>query len=70
LVLLVRLECQPAGSPPLELPEQLAVMDIRLLVREMMSNAKSPWQLIHFVNAPESIALAEELGAGVAASEA
>jgi len=49
-----------AGGNEEDIPENLAVMDLRMLVKEMQTDA-SPWQLIHFVVSPESVKLAEEL---------
>lgn len=49
-----------AGGTEENLPKNLAMMDVRMLVKEMQL-ATSPWELIHFVNSPEAIKLSQEL---------
>lgn len=49
-----------SGGTEENLPKNLAMMDIRMLVKEMQVDS-SPWELIHFVVSPESIKLADEL---------
>jgi hypothetical protein len=51
---------EKAGGTSENMPEELSVMDIRMLVAEMQVDS-SPWRLIHFVNSQETIELAMEI---------
>ena len=42
------------------MPKNLAMMDVRMLVKEMQTDS-SPWELIQFVVSPEAVKLSQEL---------
>ena len=51
-----------AGRKAEELPENLTVMDVRMLVQNMLTDS-SPWELIQFVGSQEAVKLAQDVAA-------
>lgn len=56
-----------AGRTEESIPENLTLMDIRMLVAQMQTDS-SPWSLIQFVGSMESVKLAQEVQAAAEAA--
>ena len=54
---------EKTGQKLEDLPKDITVLDLRMLVSQMMTDA-NPWEIFHFIASPEAITLATQIEKG------